>query len=736
MKRIVALFLALVLSFSSLAFTVFARADDQEPSHEINIVYDDSKSMFEEGDKTWSQATYALRVFAAMMSKKDVMNVYFMSDFKIEGNVKGGKYADPSKAKPLVLNGSDGADVNVKKILSKKTEGLGTYFSTAEAALSDLGKSNKDSKWLVILTDGAFEDRSEAEIKQTLNSKNSDINVMYMTMEDSSNSGVKVTHITENKSNNIFVSECKSDNDILASVIDISQQIFNYVELSMVSNSGDFSLTAPMYELVVFAQGKNAKIGSIKCGDKEFKPDSAPVTVSVTEPNFTDAKQLPKMKMSSNLHGVIATYSGDFDIASGYKVDVSGADSISIYYKLNIQIAVMLSQDGKPIPEFDQLKAGKYDLSVGFVKNGSKEIVTKTSDFISSSELGTPEFKLDINNGGETNQVVLNGSSDTVTLDLKEGKLDIDILARYLDYHYLESQINSIIFKHKTLSYELINDGKIIVKKDGLSNNKLKMKVKVDGKTPTPDQWTLLNQKAPDIKLSSKAKDYKLDFKLSKSDEIGVYILEPVSKRGKLSKDTYDECDFIVSGDIKKDIENWKGSSTLKLNFDDQRSWLDKWLPTIIIGSISLILLILLMAWLNHLCLPKKIIFETIPGGETSIKKINGPIDVYFVEPANATSVAITGIPAVDKSNKNNKWINRKKPSMTFKLTGISAPSLQRFTFANKSYEVREGQIVDASTGAVVTELIISTNKSFKWTERDFLGHNSQRGVTIYINRR
>lgn len=158
-------------------------AKEDLPSREINIVYDDSGSMYEEAGQsadTWSKAKYSMEVFASMLGEDDDMNIYYMSDYSPKGSKDGPK---------IELSGSDDAQDNVDEIHDKRTYSEFTAFETVEAAYDDLETSDADEKWLVILTDGDFQINGQpvddkAQVTKMMddffNAKDPDVNVVFL----------------------------------------------------------------------------------------------------------------------------------------------------------------------------------------------------------------------------------------------------------------------------------------------------------------------------------------------------------------------------------------------------------------------------------------------------------------------------------------------------------------------------------------------------------------------------
>lgn len=72
------------LLLCSLFLPINVANASSEPSRMINVVYDDSGSMYRSDHlvDTWCQAKYSMEVFAAMLGENDILNVYYMSDYR------------------------------------------------------------------------------------------------------------------------------------------------------------------------------------------------------------------------------------------------------------------------------------------------------------------------------------------------------------------------------------------------------------------------------------------------------------------------------------------------------------------------------------------------------------------------------------------------------------------------------------------------------------------------------
>lgn len=362
-KRCLALLLVLILSLQLLP-AVFADGG-HAPKRVIHLVYDDSGSMIrangEQVDR-WCQAKYAMEVFAAMLGENDTMNIYYMSAF--EGN--------GSRRPTIRMAGKDGgAGANVAKIHDTVTKAGNTPFASVTAAYQDLTRTDADERWLVVLTDGEFQ--GVDSISAYFSNVPPSINVMFLSMgPDAPDASAIVPAGHEN----IFFAKAASSADILNQITGICTRVFNSNKLTVEKNK--FSFDIPMSQLVVFAQGQNVQVRGIKGPDGELiggAQQAVGVRYSETAaPNYTiDPGTIPK-----NLVGSVVAFDGAYD-AGDYTLDISGAETVEIYYKPNVEISAYLTDDsGEEVTDLEKLKAGSYTIHFGFVKAGTQEKVAES----------------------------------------------------------------------------------------------------------------------------------------------------------------------------------------------------------------------------------------------------------------------------------------------------------------------------------------------------------------------
>ncbi len=693
MKRIVSMFLFLFIICLLFAPAISLEASDS-PTRVINVVYDDSGSMYRTNEilvDTWCQAKYSMEVFAAMLGENDNMSIYYMSDYQ-RGEQKGPR---------IVLSGKDGVATNVNKIHNETTTAGNTPFDSVRKAYSDLENTNADEKWLVILTDGEFQGvNGIAEIDDFLAKKNQNVKVMFLGM------GPEAAGITENASENIYYVEAKTNSHILNQITNICTRIFNSNRLEVNASSKTFSFDVPMGELIVFAQGANVQISGIKTENgKIIKSSRSPVEVKYSDCDALNYNNQP----ARDLVGSMASFTDDFVIGN-YTVDVSGAETIEIYYKPNIEVeAYLTDENGKEVTDMENLEAGEYTLSFGFVKADTSEKVTQ------SKLLGNVEYTAIITNNGTVHEKVYTDGDKIV---LEEGGLSIDVIANYLDYNRVSTHLDYSIYKNKEITFEIMNNPSYVVKSNGISGNEdIMIKVQIDGKDFSKKQWEVMT--SPVVTLSDVSRDFKIDsLNIEKTNEVGVYRLYPVISGEKPSTGTYADCDYKIAYRQNIGNETWSGYTEGTIKMNDARSWLERNRDNIIKLSILFAIVFIILGYLPFIknYLPKSLknrpyikCIPSEPGERRKDKK--GSVDKNFFS---------TIIPYVSQ-----KGIIRYVPKGVTGAPPLVVKAIKRRrmafinvnAFAGKEYITFDGEVIKKDckkfeTGAAVTICV----KRGEWT--------------------
>lgn len=691
-------------------FSAGVNAETEKPTREINLVYDDSGSMIDDGSgylDRWCQAKYALEVFAAMLEENDTMNVYAMSDFSYSD-------IDYSKVPPhITLSGSSAPADNVAVIHNMLTNASSTPFQTVEKAYSDLTQSSADEKWLVVLTDGIFTkdfntEMNIAQVNDFFNKKNDDISLMYLAI------GNNALNISGNDSKSIYAFSAANSTDILSKLTEMSNRIFERNRLQVDPANGNFSFDIPMSELIVFAQGKNVNIKGInKFDSSAIKASSDPVEVKYSEVAALNYKNDKNVVINDNLVGKIAYFNGDFD-AGDYVVDAPGASTIEVYYRPNVDIAIhLVNSEGTRLSTSDPIPQGTYTLEYGFVKPGTDEILPD------SDLLGEIDFSAKVSFNGESDgKQYYNGDSITVP----EGSMDIDATAEYLDYNAVSTSLHYDVFQDKPLNFSIDDSNVYKINTDGFENadSPIILNVSLNDRQLTNEEWNDLD--IPEIEFISK--ENLGDLTIKKTDQIGVFEIYPSVYDDSPRDNAIGDFTFHVSLQQKIGMNVWSGQADGVLHISDGMTLLERY-PWIIPFLISLAALILLLIWwMTRKILPK------------NIKILSGSTQFYVLPNPSPQE----GMEAVCAYKRKSKKIEISSPpceqnyeakcSVTFILKAVD----RRYVKSKN----RRICIVEIKTSGVVYNVTINgviyaKNTHGKWIEEAYLDIDSKRKLEQII---
>ncbi|MBQ9041685.1 MAG: VWA domain-containing protein [Eggerthellaceae bacterium] len=401
LRKLLTLSFELVVVLLSTCFMAAAFADagnvayadevDTGASRAIAIAYDNSGSMANGSDK-WCNAQYSLEVLAAMMGDNDTLSLYAMD----------------APGEKLHLTGAMDAAERAKTV---HTTDLGASDWTDPRATREayqwLLSQPADEKYLVITTDGEFNVGGALDdVRQAVNEAvDQGIVVVYLAIGD------QAELIAADEQRRVYVESASSSN-ILEKMTDIANLIFGRMPLdsSMYTEDGDLALEVPMSKIIVFAQGGDIEVGNLTLSDgSTVKPSLAQVRY---RDRMTDGpNQYGGDNPNTNLQGVVATYDANLPKGEGH-FDISGAESIEVYYQVNVGIAIGLTDDSgfaySLEPNSDNvLSAGTYYVSYDFVD-------PDTGEELDSVLLNDAVFSLRVDDGAQVQEV---GAGEAVTLE-------------------------------------------------------------------------------------------------------------------------------------------------------------------------------------------------------------------------------------------------------------------------------------------------------------------------------
>lgn len=553
MKKLLVSFLTLFLLCSSLFFPMEVKAETKVPTRVINVVYDDSGSMIYTNDRkvdTWCQAKYAMEVFASMLGDQDTMNIYVMSDFCTNSN------AGPL----LTLAGTDGTVTNVEKVHNMITDANNTPFDAVRKAYADLAAETADDKWLVVLTDGEFQ--NVENVDAFFAKKQEDVKVMFLGM------GPDADAIRADNSRNIFFEKAQNNNQILMKITDMCRHIFSADKLSVNVNNLEFSFDVPMSELVVFAQGRNVEIKGIVGEDNKLIESTEPaVAVKYSNKATTNNNaNYDNPLVAKELGGSVAVFN---NVECGtYRVSVQGAETIEVYYKPNVELeAYLIDADGTHIKNGDALNEGKYTLGFGFVKAGTEE---KVPD---SYLLGIVSYAVTMTNNDKVEERSYSTGYD---IEVVAGDFHADVTTNYLTYNTISTSLDFKVLKDTGLELKVIDAPRYVLDENGFSNKEKPIQVQatLNGLELTSEQWELLDQF--DVKYTGENKKQLGKLRIEKSEELGIFNVYPNQEAFKPSLGVYKDEPILISCTSTEGGDVWQGEVSASLNIYDSRSNVQK----------------------------------------------------------------------------------------------------------------------------------------------------------------
>lgn len=620
-----------LMASSMLAFGKPVYAEEDLPSRDIYVVYDDSGSMYKnyatgENVDTWSKAKYSMEVFASMLGEQDVMKIYYMSDYSKDGKADGPK---------ITIEGGDDPNQNILKIQEQKTASKDTPFEAVEEAYDDLEDSSGEEKWLIVLTDGQFlngngtQDEQKNKLDQFLNEKDSDINIIFLGL------GQEAQNIDEVKSRNIYSERAVDSNQILEKVTEVFNRVYNTNSLKEIGSDGTFELDVPMSRITVFVQGDGSKVKSLKdAGGKEVGELVDSVKVSTTEKS--DNSEHPDSNPKERLQGEIAIYEGEFTPGT-YQVNTENAAKTEIYYQPNLAVtAYLTNSNGERVDETMDLPSGDYTLHFEMISglDGSSLPENNIID-----ESGDIEYEAHIKNNGK---LIGEGYNDGDTIHVEEGGLEIDVTATFLRYNRVHDNLALSAFSDKAVTFESSDPSDWTLNKTLEANEPYFVLMKVEGKTPTEQEWEQVG--VPEIVVDENAEAKISAPIIEKTEEPGVFAITPNSEQSDFNHVPYGKETLKIVMDQSVDSIPWQGESDVELNIQDQRNWFIKHLDWIA-GNwwwailLPILLLIIAIGYIPGVKkylpkLPKKMNIRCVPKDSINGKAKNEP-SVLIVDTKN-----------------------------------------------------------------------------------------------------
>lgn len=432
MKRYVSMILAVILLAACLLSTAPEVQASQkiDESRAIAIVFDNSGSMYSGGKQAWCRATYAMEVFASMLNKGDVLQIYPMWPITVDG-------VEYTMKTPLQI--TDAAQASkIRDIYTP--EAWGTPIESIDYAADGLQKLQADKKYLIVLTDGdtfsenskslESKDRTRKALDKRLGALASEsMTVMYLGID-------KNACIPNTAESEYFVKEHAKDTaDVLSKLTEMCNLVFGRDVLPKNRISGStMEFDISMKKLIVFVQGDN--ISNLKItGGSVGQMVSSQQTMYSTK--GAGDKYEGKCISDSSLQGMMVTYT---DCAAGtYNIEYTGtATSVEVYYEPDADLDFVFTDTEENMVDPQSLYEGDYQVSFGMKD-------AKTGKLISSDLLGNPRYQGKYYINGQEYPIEAEGLSGSVDIPLKMGdEFEANLSVTYLSGYTIRKDSHDI----------------------------------------------------------------------------------------------------------------------------------------------------------------------------------------------------------------------------------------------------------------------------------------------------
>lgn len=406
MRRVtIALLVCILLLSQALPGLPYcAAAANAQEARAIAIVFDNSGSMYSDGEKAWCRATYAMEVFASMLNDGDVLYIYPMNPFTVDGKV----YTMES---PLQISEPSQS----RKIRDIYTESAkGTPIESIDAAAAGLQSAPGDHKYLIVLTDGAsfYQNGSELSKSRTRSAltecfdryAGNGMDVLYLGI------GSDVAMPDNAESDHFIKAQAADSKDVLSTLTQMCNLIFGRDSLPAThidGNTIDFDIS--LKKLIVFVQGENVADLSVSGAAGPVGDGISTAEVKYASSgcgNYTSAPD-------TSLQGMMVTYA---DCAPGtYTIHYTGTSSnVEVYYEPDADLAVKFTAPDGSEATPEALYDGDYTVSFGMKD-------ARTGELISSDLLGNVSYTGSYFVNGQECPVVYSGTSGQETVSLGVG---------------------------------------------------------------------------------------------------------------------------------------------------------------------------------------------------------------------------------------------------------------------------------------------------------------------------
>ncbi|MBR4864570.1 MAG: hypothetical protein IKU07_08335 [Oscillospiraceae bacterium] len=362
----------------------------------------------------WCRATYAMEVFASMLNKGDVLQIYPMWPIQVGGKTY-------TMEAPFQVTDAAQAST-IRDIFTANASG--TPIESIDCAASGLQKVQADKKYMIVLTDGGTFSKNSSGLSKDRTRKELDnrvtqyagksMSVMYLGI------GADACMPNTAESEWFVKKQAVNTEDVLSTLTYMCNQIFGRDTLPKSRINGNtIDVDISISKMIIFVQGEN--ISNLKLtGGTVGQQVSSQQTMYSTK-GAGDYKSVP----DTSLQGMMVTYT---DCAAGtYNIEYTGtASSVEVYYEPDADLDFVFTDAEGNTVDPNALYEGDYKVTFGMKD-------AKTGKLISSDLLGNPKYQGSYFIDGKETPFTHEGFSGSVDVPLKMGeKFEAKLTATYL----------------------------------------------------------------------------------------------------------------------------------------------------------------------------------------------------------------------------------------------------------------------------------------------------------------
>lgn len=259
----------------------------------------------------------------------------------------------------------------------------------------------------------------------------------------------------------------------------------------------------------------------------------------------------------------VAVFADESPIVAGnYTLDVSGADSIQIYYEPDVKFEAGLYKGDTKMEE-GTIEGGAYTVKVGFVDQLSGKYIK------SSRLLGEPKYTVSIN--GETQELTgKDGASQSIDVEVDGESLELTA-----DVNYLKDYTDSASYTFKVCTLDMNVDAFKSANLKTLEGgaNQITVEATRNGQPLTKEQWDAATLDV--VSVNKDGEEFGIQWDVQKGSEVSTWIVTPKYKKGGMFATETGQADVTINVSAEIDGDGYGKAETVSVNIKDDKNIVD-----------------------------------------------------------------------------------------------------------------------------------------------------------------